>query len=291
MDALRRHRDAVRMRLLQSDRVRPGPESISWKINQEIVVGGGWGRAILLQLAHPSVAAGVHHHSTFRGSLASSLKRVRSTIGAMLSITFGDVEQMIDAAAGINAIHDRVRGRVSGEAGHPYSAHDPALQRWVQSTMLDSTLVAYERLIGPLSHRERSRYCAEASIMEPLMGMPDGWLPRDSAELDTYMRDMLEGGTLVVTDTSRALARALLYPPQWYLLWPPCRAMQLLTIGSLPPAIREAYGFEWGARHERALARWTWCLRLSVRLLPSVARHWPMARSAVAHRMLKTRTA
>jgi uncharacterized protein (DUF2236 family) len=278
MDPLQRHRDAVRTRLIQSDRERPGPDSISWRINQEIVVVGGWGRAILLQLAHPSVAAGVHHHSTFRGSLASSLKRVRSTIGAMLSITFGDAEQMINAAAGINAIHDRVRGRVPGDAAQTYSAHDPELQRWVQSTMLDSTLVVYERLVGPLSHRERSRYCAEASIMEPLMGMPAGWLPRDSPDLDTYMREMIDGGTMVVSDTSRALARALLYPPKWRLLWPVFRAMQVLTIGMLPPAIRTAYGFEWTPRDERSLARWTTAVRLMQRVLPAMARQWPIAR-------------
>ena len=54
--------------------------------------------------------------------------------------------------------------------------------------------------------------------MEPLLGMPDGWLPRDSAQLDTYMRDMLAGGRVAVTDTSRTLARAVLFPPQWYVV-------------------------------------------------------------------------
>ena len=114
--------------------------------------------------------------------------------------------------------------------------------------------------------------------MEPLLGMPDRWLPRDSAQLDTYMRDMLAGGSLNVTDTSRALARAMLYPPQWQLAWPALRAMQRLTIGSLPPAIRLAYGFEWHERDARAFARWTAVLRKSRRLLPPFAREWPMAR-------------
>jgi uncharacterized protein (DUF2236 family) len=89
---------------------------------------------------------------------------------------------------------------------------------------------------------------------------------------------MLAGGSLVVTDTSRALARALLYPPQWQLAWPAFRAMQRLTIGSLPPSIRDAYGFEWGARDARSFARWTAVLRTSRRLLPRLAREWPMAR-------------
>ena len=270
-DSFERHRAAVRERLLRSDHVQAGPGSISWKINRERVVVAAWGRAILLQLAHPSVAAGVHGHSTFRGSLRSSYRRFHSTVGAMLSLTFGDTEQVIAAAAGINAIHDRVRGET-------YSAHDPHLQRWVHATLLDSIPLTYERLVRPLAPRERDQYFSEAAIMEPLLGMPDGWLPRDSAQLDTFMREMLAGGSLVVTDTSRALARAVLYPPRWYLAWPAFRPLQLLTIGSLPPSIRAAYGFQWRPRDERALARWTAFLRSVLRFLPVLARQWPVER-------------
>jgi uncharacterized protein (DUF2236 family) len=277
-DSFERHRAAVRARLLRWDRDRPGPGSVTWKINREMVVVAGWGRAILLQMAHPAVAQGIHGHSQFRGSLRASFRRLHSTVGAMLSLTFGDTEQVIAAAARINAIHDRVQGRMP--EGKAYSAHDPELQRWVHATLLDTIPTAYELLVGPLSLRERDRYCDEAAIMEPLMGMPPGWLPRDSAELDAYMRGMLSSGTLVVTDTSRALARALLYPPKWYLMWPAFRVMQLLTIGSLPPSIREAYGFTWHPRHERALARWTTLIRRSSRLLPAATREWPIARFA-----------
>jgi uncharacterized protein (DUF2236 family) len=289
-DTLQRHRAAVRARLLQSDLVHAGPDSTTWKVNREVIVVAGWGRAILLQLAHPAVAAGVHHHSSFRGSLLSSVQRLRSTVGAMLSLTFGETEQVIAAAAGITAIHDRVRGRIPPSPGlrrtgtgcpasEEYSAHDPDLQRWVHATLLESIPLIYERLVGPLTLRERDRYCAEAAIMEPLLGIPGGSLPRDTAQLENYMRDMLTGGSIVVTDTSRALARAVLYPPQWYLAWPAFRALQLLTIGSLPPSIRRAYGFEWRARDERALARWSALLRTSLRLLPPVAREWPAARA------------
>jgi uncharacterized protein (DUF2236 family) len=115
--------------------------------------------------------------------------------------------------------------------------------------------------------------------MEPLLGMPAGWLPRSAADLDAYMREMLAGDSLAVSGTSRALARAVLYPPRWRVLWPAFRPLQLITIGSLPPAIREAYGFEWRTRDERALARWTAALRLLLRVLPAIARHWPAARA------------
>ena len=277
-DSLQRHRAAVRARLLRSELLRAGPDSVTWQVNREVIVVAGWGRAILMQLAHPSVAAGVQHHSSFRGSLLASLRRLRSTVGAMLSITFGDTEQMIAAAAGINAIHDRVRGRAGEGAGNAYSAHDPDLQRWVHATLLESMPLTYELLVGPLTLRERDQYCSEAAIMEPLLGMPPGSLPRDSAQLDAYLREMLAGGSLVVTGTSRALARALLYPPQWHAAWPAFRAMQLITIGSLPPVLRHAYGFTWTGRDERALARWTALLRTTRGLLPPLAREWPIAR-------------
>ena len=278
-DSLDRHRAAVRARVLGSDHVRAGPGSVTWKINREVIVVAGWGRAILLQLAHPAVAAGVCRHSSFRGSLLSSFRRLHSTVGAMLSLTFGDTEQMITTAARINTIHDHVRGQVPERVGETYSAHDPGLQRWVHATLLESLPLTYELLVGPLTSRERDQYCTDAAVMEPLLGMPDGWLPRDSAQLDAYMRDMLAGDCLVVTDTSRTLARAVLYPPQWHVAWPAFRAMQLITIGSLPPAIRQAYGFEWRPRHERALARWTAVLRTSLQLVPTLAREWPMAKS------------
>jgi uncharacterized protein (DUF2236 family) len=276
-DALERHRAAVRARLARSGHVRPGPDSITWRINRERIVVASWGRAILLQLAHPGVAAGVHHHSSFRGSLRSSIRRLHSTVGAMLSITFGGTDQLIAAAAGINAIHDRVRGRVCEGGRETYSAHDPDLQRWVHVSLLESILLTYEQLVGPLTVSERDEYCAEATIMEPLLGMPAGWLPRTAAELDARMQETLTGGRLVVTDSSRALARAVLYPPNWQLAWPAFRPTQLLTIASLPPSIRQAYGFEWRARDARALARWTTLLRTSLRLLPPFARMWPMA--------------
>jgi uncharacterized protein (DUF2236 family) len=243
-----------------------------------MIVIAGWGRAVLLQLAHPAIAAGVNDHSSaLRGGVLSGFRRLHSTVGAMLSLTFGDTEQMINAAAGINTIHDRVNGRLGDGAQGAYSAHDPNLQRWVHATLLESIPLTYELLVGSLTSRERDQYFTEAAIMEPLLGMPAGCLPRNSAQLDAYMREMLANGSIVVTDTSRRLARAVLFPPKWYVAWPVLRPMQLLTIGSLPPPIREAYGFEWRPRDARAFARWTTVIRGLLRVVPSFAREWPMA--------------
>src|SRR5690606_12986379 len=98
--------------------------------------------------------------------------------------------------------------------------------RWVHATLLDSLPATYELLVGPLTAEDRERYYAEAAIMEPLLDIPEGLLPRNTAQLEAYMRQMLASGVIVVTDRSRALARAVLFPPNWRLLWPFSRPVQ-----------------------------------------------------------------
>jgi uncharacterized protein (DUF2236 family) len=281
--ALERHRAAVRTRLLAAGAVRSDANSVTWNVNREVIVIAGWGRAILLQLAHPLIAAGVANHSSFRGSLTSGFRRLSSTVGAMLSLTFGTDDEAIGAAARINCIHDRVSGRLGEpagalQAGERYSAHDPELARWVHATLLESIPLTYEQLVGSLTTEERDRYCAEAAIIEPLFGIPEGLLPRDSAQLDAYVREMLDSRRIVVSSTSRAVARAILFPPGWRLIWPAFRALQLITIGLLPPAIREEYGFTWTPRDARALTRWTAALRLLHHATPRFVREWPASR-------------
>jgi uncharacterized protein (DUF2236 family) len=281
--AFEAHRVAVRGRLARLGVHEADPSSVSWKINREIIVVTGWGRAILLQFAHPLVAAGVSDHSSYRGGLLSSFRRLTSTVGAMLSLTFGGEEEVIAAAAGINYIHDRIHGTLAFAAGvfpagQRYSAHDPELLTWVHATLLESVPLTYELLVGPLTHEERERYCAEAAIMEPLLDIPEGSLPRTVAENDRYMREMLGSGRIAVTDTSRALARALLFPPRGYLVWPAFRALRIITIGLLPAPIRAQYGFPWGPREARAFSRWSTLLRTLHHAAPRRIREWPAAR-------------
>ena len=283
LGSLDRHRAAVRARLLSAGAVRSDPGTVTWKVNRQVIVIAGWGRAILLQIAHPLIGAGVADHSSFRGSLLTGFKRLTSTVGAMLSLTFGTDDEAISTAARINCIHDRVSGQLGEpagtlEAGERYSAHDPELARWVHATLLDSIPLVYEQLVGALTTDERDRYCAEAVVIEPLFGIPEGLLPRDSAGLDAYVQEMLASRRLVVSPRSRAIARAILFPPGWRLMWPAFRVLQLITIGLLPPAIREEYGFTWQAHDARALRRWTTALRLLHHGTPRVVREWPASR-------------
>src|SRR5690606_16196786 len=142
--------------------------------------------------------------------------------------------EAITTAARINRIHDHVFGHLDETAGPfpagaTYSAHDADLLSWVHTTLLDSMPRVYEQLVGPLASEQRDRYCAESAVMEPLLDIPSGMLPRSAAAVDAHIGDVLASGRLTVTDGSRAIGRAVLFPPRWRLFWPAFRPVQLLT--------------------------------------------------------------
>jgi len=246
----------------------------------------GWGRAILMQFAHPLVARGVAEHSGFRVEAFGGWRRLHRTLGAMLALTFGGDDDTRGAAGRINAIHDRIHGTLSRPegifpAGTRYSAHDPALLRWVHATVVDSFLLTHATYVRPLSAAERDAYCAESAGIETLLGMPEGWLPRSEAALGRYVETMLEGGEIRVTDTARELARAVLWPPRSAFAWPALATVRLATLGRLPVALRGEYGFAWDARRAAALGATTAVIRRALPILPSALRHWPAARTAI----------
>jgi len=244
----------------------------------------GWPAAILMQLAHPLVLAGVLDHSVAVAQPRRRLERLHSTIESMLLLTFGSEQDVQRTADKINRIHDYVHGRLERPAGRfaagtGYSAHDPVLLRWVHATLIDVLPRTYELLVGPLSPQEKDTYCAEATELGPLLHMPDSYLPVTMEELETYMNGVYASGAIEVTDEARALAAELLAPPwplpKWRLLcWPNAD----LTILLLPPGLRQAYGFGWG-RGQQARSRLTaGLIRRVLPLLPPLLRHWPASR-------------
>lgn len=252
---------------------------VAQKIHRERVVVMGWGRAILLQLAHPLIAAGVGQHSDFAGTRLSRLRRLQGTVGAMLDFTFGTPDRVARTAARINAIHDRVHGSLDEAAGpFPagtcYTATDPALLLWVHATLLDSVPLAYERFVGPLSTGEKDAYCAETAAPARLLRIPEAMLPHTSAELDVYVGWMLQSGPLAVSRTARAVAHDLLYPPPTDPTRPGAWLNRLVTLGLLPAQIRADYGFPWTRRHDRLLRFVERALRRLLPLTPPALRYW-----------------
>lgn len=265
----------------------PGRDTapVTWRIHREIVLLLGWGRAILLQLASPQVACGVAEHSAFRTEGWGRWRRLHRTLAAMLTMTFGTAREIEAVVRRINAIHDRVHGRLDVTAGRlpagtPYSAHDPALLGWVHATLIDSFVRTYELFVAPVPPGDRDRYCEETSSLETLLGLPPGAFPRRWDDLQDYMAATLEGGAIVVTDTARQLASDVLTPPVPWGGGPLISPIRWPTIGLLPPAIRDAYGLSWDARAERRLRRMAAVVRAVLPCVPRVLRHWRIARRA-----------
>jgi uncharacterized protein (DUF2236 family) len=255
---------------------------ISIRINSERIVLLGWARAILLQLAHPLVAAGVAEHSSFREGRITAALRLHHTVNAMLSLTFGSEADRTATLARINGIHRRVNGVLRETvglfpAGTPYSAEDPALLLWVHATLLDSVPLVYEQLVAPLTDAERDAYCIESAPVVRALGAREGE-PRSFRELREYMQGIYASGTLAVGREARELAHAVLAPPLAWTVAPAAYINRLFTVGLLPPHIRDQYGFAWTADDERARARWTMRLRRMRRVLPRRLALWPAAR-------------
>jgi uncharacterized protein (DUF2236 family) len=263
------------------------PTPVAAKINRETVVLLGWGRAILLQLAHPLVAAGVGDYSGFRSGARGYLRRVRGTVGAMLDITFGSPDDAREAIDRINRIHDRVHGRLTEAvgiypAGTPFTARDPTLLCWVHATLLESMVVAYELLVDRLTQDEKDAYAAEAAWLPAALGAGPDFVPATWADIQAFMAARYSSGEIAVGAQARRLAAALLSPPLGPAAAPLFRVSRLITIGLLPPDVRCGYGFEWSDRRQRALRRAITFVRRTRRMLPRSLREFPAARTADA---------
>src|SRR5664279_5402186 len=86
-----------------------GPASISWKVNRESALFLAAGRAALLQLAHPWVAAAISEHST---TLGDPIGRFHRTFRVMFTMVFGSLEQALGASRRLQRRHSSIRGKL-----------------------------------------------------------------------------------------------------------------------------------------------------------------------------------
>ena len=183
-----------------------GPGSLTWRVNGEAVLLLGGGRALLLQVAHPGVAAGVAEFSNYR---EDPWRRLYRTLDTTLSIVFGDEETSNAASARLRRVHARVTGL--DDRGEPYRALDRDLLLWVHATLIDTSLTIYTRYVGRLSPGELERYYDEMKALGEAYSIPREAMPADYDAFRRYWDTMLNGG-LRVTATTRDVADAVLRP-------------------------------------------------------------------------------
>jgi uncharacterized protein (DUF2236 family) len=225
-----------------------GPQSVVWRVHGDVttmMVGGI--AALLLQMLHPSVLAGVWDHSNFREDM---LGRLRRTARFISLTSYGSREEAAAAIARVRSVHDKVLGVLPD--GTAYSANDPRLLAWVHVTEAVSFLDAWIRYAEPaMPLRDQDRYFAEmVRIGEPLGADP---LPRSRAEAEELIETMR--GELTVTDRTREVARLVLRQRASQMA---VASVQALTFGAavdlLPSWARRMHGFD-GPNLTRPLVR------------------------------------
>lgn len=249
--------------------MRPGfyaDDSITRQVNRENVLLLGGGRALLMQLAHPKVAAGVDEHSDFR---SRPIRRLRRTIRMTMAIVFGDRDTALAAARAVNQAHARVKGE-------GYRALDPDLLLWVHATLADTALVTYETFVRPLARRERERFYEEFKLMGELLGIPLERFPAGLGEFDAYLTEMMTTGPVRVDGRARELAGQVLRPRIRLVPSPVMIPFEVVTAGLLPATLREQYRLAWGPRQQKAYRLAVSALRRVVALTPPLLRVWPL---------------
>ncbi|MET9378673.1 oxygenase MpaB family protein [Streptomyces sp. NPDC002992] len=244
--------------------------------------------ALVLQVAHPAVGAGVDAHSVFRTDPWG--RGERSLRSALLWVYGG--EAAAEEGRRLRRLHRTIQGLDTH--GRPYHALTPANYAWVHATGFPVYRHGLRLLHRPLTEAQERRLYAEWLQVGRILGIHDRDMPATIEEFWPYYRAMLGEleatvvvRELVATDQPvpppdrgplplRFLLRAL-----WPVILPRlARFRSFVTVGLLPPDAREAIGLEWTDEQERRLRRFARVVRVVVPVLPERLRYLPIAREA-----------
>lgn len=229
-----------------------GPASVTWQIDREAVIFLGAGRALLLQLAHPWVAAAIAEHSR---TLADPIGRFHRTFDIVFAMVFGSLDRALLSSRQLHRRHSMIVGEMPETvgpfaAGSRYCANDIPSLRWVHATLVETALMAHDLVLPRLSAAERERYWAESRMFGTLFGLRADDLPADWSGFAAYTAAMAQSETLTVSPAAREIAtqifngaRPWLRPPRWY---------RALTASLLPERLCAGFGFELDERDVRS---------------------------------------
>ncbi len=251
---------------------RPGPGSLTWRC-----VSDGRGvllapAALILQVAHPVVGAGVADHSTFRSEPWTRLAR---TVRSVNRLVFGSAVVASAEARRLRQVHARIRG-IDG-AGNPYDALQPDAYAWVHLTLVHF-FVEVQRVLGrPLRADEREQLYGEWRRVGRLLGVQEQNLPSDWQAFRRYFDDTVERtleNNRAVQDVLVAVAHpqspSVLFPPGlWRAVGDRAGSLALnFTVGTLPPLLRARIGLPWTAQDVARVDRYAARLRALFSTVP-----------------------
>jgi uncharacterized protein (DUF2236 family) len=173
-----------------------GPQSVSWRVHADPVIGIGGIRAILLQTMLPGTMIAAAQASDYRRDPWGRLARTAEYIGA---ITYGTAAEAERAAAMVRRLHERL------------GLDRPKWLLWVHAAFVDSLLDCYRRSGAPLATGEADTYVREQVTAAELIGLNAADVFDDVAGLRTYLASVEP--TLAATDEAVDFVRFALVPP------------------------------------------------------------------------------
>jgi uncharacterized protein (DUF2236 family) len=213
-----------------------GPNAVAWRVHGDVaamMVGGV--AALMLQMLHPAVLAGVWDHSRFREDLNGRLRRTARFIALT---TYGGAAEAEVAIDRVRRIHEHVAGTLPD--GTPYRANDPALLAWVHVTEATSFLDGWIRYAEPrMRPAEQDRYFAEMAQIGTALGADP--VPRSRQEAQRLIAAMRPA--LRCDARTREVARLLLTRPPPRPLAAPVHALTMQAgVDLLPGWARRLHG-------------------------------------------------
>jgi uncharacterized protein (DUF2236 family) len=160
------------------------PASVSWRVfKNPIALFVGGVAAVIMELAEPSIRAGIWEHSSFR---KDPMGRLRRTGSAAMTTVYGPKSVATTMIAGIVRMHAKVVGTTAN--GVFYSASDDALLTWVHITAAYGFGHAYSDYVAPLSQDAFDDLYREAAPTAQLYGAANA--PASSAALSAFFAAM-----------------------------------------------------------------------------------------------------
>ncbi len=256
------------------DSLVPGSETVTWRRAGDVRVLLAAGYALLLQVSHPTVGAGVSEHSRFRTDPWGRLLR---TLDYSCTMVYGGPEQAGEMGRRIRAFHKQIRG--VRPDGVPYNALEPEAYAWVHATLAAGIVRAHERFGLRLSGSDREQLWAEWRSLGRLLGIRDRDLPPTWSEFRLYFERTVEHTlqpTAAVGEVLDALARpappelSRAYRPLWsFTSRQLSHVTSLATAGLLPASLRARFGIRWGRGRELELRALAGALRAATPVMPA----------------------
>jgi uncharacterized protein (DUF2236 family) len=281
-DVLERRLEAVRAAAAGPADGVFGPNSMTWRIDREAIIFLGAGRALLLQLAHPWVAAAIAEHSR---AGADPIGRFHRTFAVVYTMVFGSLDQAFAASRRLHRRHESVTGTMPSDIGpfakgSQYRANDIAALRWVFATLIDGAVQAHDMVLPALTADEREHYYAESKLFAALFGLASDDLPADWPAFAAYNAAMWRSDILTVSPAAREIAQELLSgagtvlrAPRWY---------RAVTAAMLPERLRAPFNLPFGERERHKADRALAGIRRLYPLLPPRLRYVAPYHEAVA---------